>query len=681
MANLPALVLGASQGNQQNIGAADALLVGTGIDCRAAGALSVGASTATSVTLGQHTFLGDSKELRFGNALGAPDLKVYSNGTDGVVSTESSAGAANLILRTGAGGTRYIQAYLEDTTHYFEVALDGSTSIFKVPGSSSGEATWNINDRHLTSKYTTWGTTSGTDLRIGYGTYGSIESRNDDLYISSDLTMNLNSTGVLYLNNSVANGAVSIGNSNDHVTINGGAVTTAELQVVRPSTFSADIAITSSEKIKWPSHASPTCQVYGQTHLYLQALAAGTDIYSSVTSTGWLYYTLGTDDTTSRMVIRNSSLVELFTFCGESAAPSPPSTYAGKLTLRDNVALALGTFGSVEDLALYTDGTNVWSVKNLTAGTWYFDNVNPTTAIVFRMGDNAVGSTIQFRSDNDTQIFTIYGDATGQFNGHLLFPDNKELRIGTGSDLVIKHDGVDTTVTGAVKFNSDVTLGDASTDTITLTAYVSPGLTFKNGASERIVSVQASAVDTEGVALVCNAGAAGAASAAAGKVGGQARIRAGAGSAGTAVLQAGTGGALYLYGGAAGTNNGGGGASGGNVYINAGAATGTNENGDVYIGNTSVQTDHVEIGASDVDTLVVGKLAHEGSLLGFYDQTPTSQAADMGALTDSTGGAVDGTLVAISGTGDDANINNNYADLINRVNAIRTCLRNLGLMA
>lgn len=66
---------------------------------------------------------------------------------------------------------------------------------------------------------------------------------------------------------------------------------------------------------------------------------------------------------------------------------------------------------------------------------------------------------------------------------------------------------------------------------------------------------------------------------------------------------------------------------------------------------------------------------------GFFGATPVSQQADIGALTDSTGGTVDNTVAAVSGSGDDATINNNFADLTDQVNQLRTTLRNLGLMA
>lgn len=60
----------------------------------------------------------------------------------------------------------------------------------------------------------------------------------------------------------------------------------------------------------------------------------------------------------------------------------------------------------------------------------------------------------------------------------------------------------------------------------------------------------------------------------------------------------------------------------------------------------------------------------------FNDLSEPSATADPGALTDSTGGSVDGTLAAISGSGADAAINNNFADLADRVNKLRALFYN-----
>jgi hypothetical protein len=68
--------------------------------------------------------------------------------------------------------------------------------------------------------------------------------------------------------------------------------------------------------------------------------------------------------------------------------------------------------------------------------------------------------------------------------------------------------------------------------------------------------------------------------------------------------------------------------------------------------------------------------------LGFFDKTPVIQpaGANQAALTNSTGGTADGTLAAVSGTGDDTDINNNFTELHTLLNEIRTALVNLGLI-
>jgi len=71
----------------------------------------------------------------------------------------------------------------------------------------------------------------------------------------------------------------------------------------------------------------------------------------------------------------------------------------------------------------------------------------------------------------------------------------------------------------------------------------------------------------------------------------------------------------------------------------------------------------------------------ETMALGFYGATPVTQAVVIGQLTDSTGGSADGTLVAISGSGEDADINNNFADLAAKVNALELLMTTTGLTA
>lgn len=67
--------------------------------------------------------------------------------------------------------------------------------------------------------------------------------------------------------------------------------------------------------------------------------------------------------------------------------------------------------------------------------------------------------------------------------------------------------------------------------------------------------------------------------------------------------------------------------------------------------------------------------------LSFFAASAVAQQADTGAITDSSGGTADNTIAAVSGSGADATINNNFADLAAKYNALRTLLRNYGLMA
>ncbi len=56
-------------------------------------------------------------------------------------------------------------------------------------------------------------------------------------------------------------------------------------------------------------------------------------------------------------------------------------------------------------------------------------------------------------------------------------------------------------------------------------------------------------------------------------------------------------------------------------------------------------------------------------------------AANVAVLTDSTSGTTDGTLEAVSGSGADPAVNNNFAELNTQINSVLTALKNANLMA
>lgn len=71
-----------------------------------------------------------------------------------------------------------------------------------------------------------------------------------------------------------------------------------------------------------------------------------------------------------------------------------------------------------------------------------------------------------------------------------------------------------------------------------------------------------------------------------------------------------------------------------------------------------------------------------GQKMGFWNVAPVIQPAhaNQAALTNSSGGTYDGTLAAISGTGADAAINNNFTDIFTLLDAMRTAMVNSGMM-
>ena len=96
---------------------------------------------------------------------------------------------------------------------------------------------------------------------------------------------------------------------------------------------------------------------------------------------------------------------------------------------------------------------------------------------------------------------------------------------------------------------------------------------------------------------------------------------------------------------------------------------------------------------ADGTRAISGDLEHIGSNVGFYGvivtarpdaytqtYSATSRTHDnltSATLTDSTGGTANTTVVAISGTSDDATLNDNFADLTTQINALRADLINV----
>lgn len=96
-------------------------------------------------------------------------------------------------------------------------------------------------------------------------------------------------------------------------------------------------------------------------------------------------------------------------------------------------------------------------------------------------------------------------------------------------------------------------------------------------------------------------------------------------------------------------------------------------------------SDDIDISTFDILTGATtgSKFGETGHKIGFLGATPILRPSGsaQGVLTNATGGSQDGTLAAVSGTGDDATINNNFTDVHTLLHAIRGALVSLGLIA
>ena len=114
----------------------------------------------------------------------------------------------------------------------------------------------------------------------------------------------------------------------------------------------------------------------------------------------------------------------------------------------------------------------------------------------------------------------------------------------------------------------------------------------------------------------------------------------------------------------------------GDFTLAGGAGTGTGAGGHLVF-----QTAPAGSTGETISSLVTRLEITDDAKIGMYGVSPVIQATDIGALTDSTGGSTDGTVSAISGSGADSDINNNFKELLEKYNSLRTLLRNLGPMA
>ena len=90
----------------------------------------------------------------------------------------------------------------------------------------------------------------------------------------------------------------------------------------------------------------------------------------------------------------------------------------------------------------------------------------------------------------------------------------------------------------------------------------------------------------------------------------------------------------------------------------------------------AVGYDGSEILIAPGDPVIVGA---SGQSVGFYGGTPAAQASRAGQLTDSTGGTPSSTIASAGTVFSEGTLNNNFASMAQRINALETIVHNLGL--
>ena len=445
---------------------------------------------------------------------------------------------------------------------------------------------------------------------------------------------------------------------------------------------------------------------------YLSASGAGILLSNQGFAAGQAGFDLGTNDANrwQNIYAVNATLTADLTVSGNTTlgdATTDTVTINGATTFaaNTNVTMASGTGVFVQTHAPTTDATADALTMTLSAGgtgesgtlrgfvisqsdtttTGAYDRLlvvdnlktpETTTSGIF-IRQNAASATMSAAVQVNTPAGTIT-DAIliGETGGTITTGVNINSEIVTCISIanapttaILDTPSIDITgagaITGATGITNDgnTTLGNATTDTLTITAGIAADVQFDAGAT-RTVNVEAqpaSATPSTGSALSCAGGAGGAGSGTniSGGAGGAATYTAGVGGVATgtgtggvggttnvtsanggasagASGTAGAGGAITIVAGNGGATNGGTGAAGGAVNINGGDATGGATDGAVNVG-TGATTSAVGIGATGITTTNNGALTCTQTLTANGNSTIGDAEADtatVNAITD-----------------------------------------------
>jgi hypothetical protein len=188
--------------------------------------------------------------------------------------------------------------------------------------------------------------------------------------------------------------------------------------------------------------------------------------------------TLNWHPTNDNLVIvgGSGSAIALDVSGGRITAQGGMLVTGGNVTVEDNIPL---NFGSSFDFIIVHNTVNTTMENKV--GDLIINNSNVTGNTVFQMGD-AVGATeLRFQDSAAADVWKMNSDgAITHTLGSYTLLDTIPLNVGTGSDLIISHDGTDSSIvnsTGALKIQQTASGSDLVVENTSVTA--GDGIDFK----------------------------------------------------------------------------------------------------------------------------------------------------------------------------------------------------------
>jgi hypothetical protein len=153
---------------------------------------------------------------------------------------------------------------------------------------------------------------------------------------------------------------------------------------------------------------------------------------------------------------------------------------AGNLHLEDSIQLRVGTGA---DFTIVHDGID--NLLTSATGDMIISNTNATGDSIMRLGDAAGVTNFKFQDSAVADLWSLNSDgAVTHTLGSYTLLDSIPLNVGTGSDLVISHDGTDSSVvnsTGILKIQQSAAGSDLHIENTSTTA--GDGIDFKLAAN------------------------------------------------------------------------------------------------------------------------------------------------------------------------------------------------------